>query len=132
MLALCGLRPRIEQNDAGDFVVLRGHLPQAGPSSKVQSQHADYVPERSNYAGCALALSKTIVILLHFEGTSRKAGPSSKVQSQNADYVPERSNYAGCALALNETIVTSDAACPVGIPPKLRSLNAAYVQEKCA
>ena len=61
-----------------------------------------------------------------------QAGPSSKVQSHNAAYVPERSHYAGCALALNETIVTSDAACPVGIPPKLRSLNAAYVQEKCA
>ena len=30
MLALCGLRPRIERNDAGDFVVLRGHLPQSG------------------------------------------------------------------------------------------------------
>ena len=41
------------------------------------------------------------------------------------------SSFAGCALALSETLVPSDAACTTCIPPKLRSLNAAHLQDFC-
>ena len=40
----------VPSDDLCGDVVLRGHLPQnAGPSSKVQSQNADYTPERSHF-----------------------------------------------------------------------------------
>ena len=50
MLALCGLRPRIER-DAGDFVVLRGHLPQSGSLLE------------STFAKCSLC-SRTLALFL--------------------------------------------------------------------
>ena len=76
--------------------------------------------------------------MLYFEGTSRKMRVPPRKYSRKMQ--PMRKNahiMRANALALNEIIVPSDAACWKiqsricsnkfsNIPPKLRSLNAAY------
>ena len=84
MLALCGLRPRIERNDC-DFVEFRGHLVEIG------------LQKRNSL--CSFGLPPFLLFPQSHElcgspdSYVRSAhSPSSKVQSHNAAYVPERSH----------------------------------------
>ena len=58
------------------FFVLRGHLPQAGPSSKLQLKNAAH--------GNKSELFLHIYIFLVLRGHLPQAGPSSKLQLKNA------------------------------------------------
>ena len=67
------------------FVVLRLHLPLAGPSSKLRSRNVAHTPKTKKYAGCALALSdqlylrghrsRILWILNHLESTVAQCSP---------------------------------------------------------
>ena len=93
MLALCGLRPRIEQNDC-DFVALRGHLPQSGSLLESTVAKCRLCSRMLKLCGLRPRIEQNdagdFVVL---RGHLPQAGPSSKVQSHNAAYVPERSHF---------------------------------------